>query len=89
MGAEQKVLIAKQMRDEAARAKRRADMIQRYYIEGVVVVALILMIGWSIALMSWVVQDRIKKYPQYGTDWIPKSEAHRMADEKPKVYTGR
>jgi hypothetical protein len=39
--------------------------------------------------MVYIIQDRIEKYPQLGTDWIPKSEAKRRAEAEPKKYIGR
>jgi hypothetical protein len=42
--------------------------------------------GISIAL---VVEDRIKKYPQYGEGWIPKTEEQRRIEALPKKYIGR
>jgi hypothetical protein len=39
--------------------------------------------------MAWVVNDRIKKYPQYGDGWIPKTEDERRVEEGPHKYIGR
>jgi hypothetical protein len=39
--------------------------------------------------MFYVVQDRIEKYPQYGTGWIPKTEKQRQEEARPKIYVGR
>jgi hypothetical protein len=36
-----------------------------------------------------VVEDRIEKYPHLGTGWIPKTEAQRREEAKPKIYIGR
>jgi len=47
---------------------------------------LISAIGISIAL---VVEDRIKKYPHLGTEWVPKTEHQRYLDSLPKKYIGR
>ena len=89
MGAEQKVLIAKQMRDEAARQRRRKNLMNRYFVEGVAIAMAIIIFAAFIGLMSWVVQDRIEKYPHLGTGWIPKTEAQRRREAEPKVWTGR
>jgi hypothetical protein len=35
------------------------------------------------------VQDRIQKYPQLGTDWVPKTEQKRRQEAMPKQYIGR
>lgn len=89
MGAEQSVLIARQMRTEAARLKRRKNLMDRYFVEGVAAVIVVMGLGAFVMGMSYVVQDRIEKYPHLGTDWIPKSEAQRRREAEPKVWTGR
>jgi hypothetical protein len=89
MGETQRVLIAKQMREERARATRHRDLMNKYFIEGLGAVGMIFAIGCSVMTMAWVVEDRIEKYPQYGTGWIPKTEAQRQAEAKPKIWTGR
>ena len=40
-------------------------------------------------MISFVVEDRIKKYPQLGTGFIPKSEAQRQKESQPQKYVGR
>ena len=89
MGAEQQVLIAKQMREQRIAQKRRQELLDRYFLEGLFAIAAILSLGMLIMIMALVVQDRIEKYPQYGTGWIPKTEAQRREEAKPKVYIGR
>lgn len=89
MGATQKVLIARQMRDEAARLQKRKNLMNRYFVEGVAAVIVIFSLGIFILGLSYVVQDRIEKYPHLGTDWIPKSEAQRRREAEPKVWNGR
>jgi len=89
MGAEQEVLIAKQMKDEyAARLKRRKRM-DRIHIDialGVGALFLASSVGVAFAL---VVEDRIQKYPHLGTGWMPKTEEQRRRDAEPKIWTGR
>lgn len=46
-------------------------------------------IGFSVMLMAQVVADRIEKYPQYGTGWVPKTEEQRRIESLPKKYIGR
>jgi hypothetical protein len=89
MGQEQKVLISKKMQNDAAREKRRKQLMNKYFIEGIGAAGMILAIGFSIMLMAYVVQDRIDKYPQLGSDWIPKTEQQRRQEAQPKVYIGR
>lgn len=40
-------------------------------------------------IMWFVVQDRIEKYPQLGTDWVPKTDKQRRQEAMPKQYIGR
>lgn len=89
MGKDQKVLIAQQMarsRAEKRRSKQRLE--QLYFNMAIGIGALITaaIIGLSFAM---VVQDRIEKYPKYGTDWIPKTEKQRQAEQGPHIYVGR
>jgi len=89
MGKQQKLLVAKQMKEDHNRAIRRRKRIDKLWQEafwGVGVIACIATFAVSLAL---VVQDRIEKYPQYGTDWIPKSEQQRKKEAEPQRYVGR
>jgi hypothetical protein len=89
MGQTQRVLIAKQMQSEQAARRRKKQLMDHYFIEGVGAVGMILGIGFSIMMMMYVVEDRIEKYPQYGTGWVPKTEEQRRIEALPKKYTGR
>mgnify|MGYP003350626300 CR=1 FL=1 len=89
MGETQRILISKQMRDEAAALKKRKQLLDQYWMEGVGVIGIIIVIGVTIAMMAMVVQDRIEKYPHLGTGWIPKTEKQRQREAEPKVYVGR
>jgi hypothetical protein len=89
MGKEQQVLISRQMREEAARQKKRKNLMDRYFLEGAAVVAGIMVFGVFILSMGVIVQDRIEKYPHLGTGWIPKTEEQRRREAEPKVWTGR
>ena len=89
MGATQRVLIARQMQNDLAQARRKQKMMDKYFIEGIGAIGMIFAIGFTIAVMAHVVEDRIEKYPQYGTEWIPKTEKQRQLESAPKVYTGR
>jgi hypothetical protein len=89
MGQTQRVLIARKMRNEELAAKRKKQLMDKYFIEGVGAIGMILGIGFSIVLMMYVVEDRIQKYPQYGTEWVPKTEEQRRLEMSPKKYIGR
>jgi hypothetical protein len=89
MGKEQKILLAKQLREDriqSDRKRRRLAKIRAEAIWGVLILVIILAAG---CMMAFVIQDRIKKYPQLGTGIIPKSEAKRLAEAEPKKYVGR
>ena len=89
MGKQQKVLIARQMREDhvrAVRRKRRMDAVWANAIWGVMVIFIALSIGM---MMAFVIQDRIQKYPQLGDGIIPKSERQRQLEAEPKRYSGR
>ena len=89
MGKEQKVLMAKQLQKDYADKQRKRRRLQKLKMEIALGFAG-LMFASSVGLMiAFVVQDRIEKYPQLGTDWIPKTEAQRRYDALPKRYTGR
>lgn len=87
MGKEQKALIANQMKMQERQEQRRKARMQKLTNEAIFgAAALVILLAIGVAL-SLVVEDRIKKYPQLGTGWIP----HRIdAPPPPKyVYTGR
>lgn len=89
MGETQRVLISKQMRNEHREEMRRKQRMARLYIDmafGLSALVLCSSIGFMFAL---VVQDRIEKYPQLGTNWIPKTEEQRRKDAEPKIWIGR
>jgi len=89
MGQTQRVLIARQMREDQLRAKRKQQLMNKYFMEGIGTLAAIFILAMFVGSMAAVVEDRIQKYPHLGTEWIPKTEAQRLEDAKPKIYTGR
>lgn len=89
MGAQQRVLIAQQMREERIAANKRRRRIDRVWVKAVWGIAAIVSAATFGICMVLLVQDRIEKYPHLGTDWIPKTEAQRLEDARPKIYTGR
>jgi hypothetical protein len=62
------------------------DAVWANAIWGVMVIFIALSVG---LMMAFVIQDRIEKYPQLGTDIIPKSERQRQLEAEPKRYSGR
>lgn len=89
MGKEQKVLIARQMKAEAVKEKRRKEKLHRLHVNIMIGIGG-LVVSCSIGLaLSYVVQDRISKYPQYGDGWIPKTELQRQKESQKQIYVGR
>ena len=89
MGKQQKILMVKQIQKDYADKQRKKRRIQKLKIEialGFVAVMLASTFGLMIA---YVVEDRIKKYPELGTEWRPKTEAQRQREAIPQKYTGR
>jgi hypothetical protein len=89
MGKEQKVLITKQMQQQAIVDKRRQRRLKQLRDEFVIGIAIIFIIFTMGGVFMWVAYDRQQKYPQYGKDLFPKSEERRRAEAEPKVYIGR
>jgi hypothetical protein len=89
MGQTQRVLIAKQMQAEFQVKKKKKAMFDQYMLEAIGAIGMIAGIASICVSLAYVVEDRIKKYPQYGEGWIPKTEEQRRRDAEPKVYIGR
>ncbi len=89
MGKEQQTLIAQNMREEEARRNFKQKMVEKYWVEGIAAVGIIVVIAVSSVSLALVVEDRIKKYPHLGDGWIPKTEEQRREEARPKVYIGR
>jgi len=89
MGATQRVLIAKKMQSERVSELRRKQQMQRLHTDialGIGALVIVCAIGLTFSI---VIEDRIRKYPQYGTNWIPRTEEQRKKDLEPKIYVGR
>jgi hypothetical protein len=89
MGRQQKSLVVQQMkRHEIAERKRKQKLHQLKINIIIGIGALVVCCGVGLT-MSYVVEDRIKKYPQYGTDWIPKNQSQRQREAQKQIYVGR
>jgi hypothetical protein len=89
MGLQQKGLIAKQMQQDHIRAVRKRQRMDAVWANAAWGIACIV-VAASVGLMFvFVIQDRIEKYPQLGTDIVPKTEEQRRAAAEPKRYVGR
>lgn len=89
MGKEQQALIAKKMAEEFAAARRKKELMEKYWVEALGAVGMIAGVATICVAMAYVVEDRIKKYPHLGDGLIPKTEEQRREEAKPKVYIGR
>ena len=89
MGKEQKVLIAKQMREDYRRMIKRRKRIETLWLEVTWGIGAIVIAAAFGLMIAFVVQDRIEKYPELGNEMIPKTEAQRRREATPQKYVGR
>lgn len=89
MGETQRVLVSKQMRSEQAAAKRRKKRLEKLRTEIAIGLGGLVLASCIGLMMVYIIEDRIRKYPQLGDGWIPKTEAQRQRDAEPKVWVGR
>jgi len=89
MGATQRVLISKQMRNDHANEIRRQKRKQKLWAEMAIGIGALVVCAAIGVMIALVIEDRIKKYPQLGTEWIPKTEEQRRLEAAPKIWTGR
>ena len=89
MGKQQRGLIVQQMKRHEVEERRRKQKLHRLHINMLIGIGgLIVCCGVGLTL-AYVVQDRIKKYPQYGEGWIPKTELQQQRESQKQVYVGR
>lgn len=89
IGEEQKVAISKKMKQDRVDAIRKAKRMEQLRIEIALGIGSIV-IACSVGLMlSYVVADRIEKYPYLGNEWIPTTPKERAEALKRKIYVGR
>ena len=89
MGKQQKVLMIKQIQKDYSDKQRKKRRLQKLRIE-IALGFVAMMIASTFGLMiAYVVEDRIKKYPELGTEWRPKTEAQRQREALPQKYIGR
>ena len=89
LGAEQNILIAQQMKQQAIKDKRRAvrmKKLQDEFIVGVAAMVIIFVMGGTFVNVAY---DRQKKYPQYGNELFPKTAQQRRQEAEPITYIGR
>ena len=89
MGKQQKVLISKQLQEDRKKAIRRRKKLDRLWADAIWgILAIVVSATFGLTIV-YIVHDRIQKYPQLGTGWIPKTEEQRRRDAEPKQYIGR
>ena len=89
MGKQQKVLMVKQIQKDYADKQRKKRRLQKLRME-IALGFVAIMVASTFGLMiAYVVQDRIEKYPELGTEWRPKTEAQRQREAIPQKYIGR
>jgi hypothetical protein len=89
MGKQQKLLVAKQMKEDHIRAERRRRRLDAVWANAMWGIAGIVVAASIGLMMAFVIQDRIEKYPQLGTGIVPKTERQRQLEAEPKKYLGR
>jgi hypothetical protein len=89
LGAEQSILITKQMQRKVVEDKRKAARMRQIHEQLIVGVAIVVLIFVMGGMFIYVAYDRQQKYPQYGNDLFPKTEQQRREEYLPKKYVGR
>lgn len=89
MGSTQRILVAKQMQSQRADKIRRTKRLQKLRVEIALGLTALVVAGSIGLIFAIVVEDRIRKYPHLGNEWIPSTEQERIEAAKPKRYIGR
>jgi hypothetical protein len=89
VGKEQKVLVTKQLQIQAVQNRRRAARRKQAIDQAIIGIGIFIIIIFYGFAMMYVAQLRYEMYPQYGNEFIPKTDEQRRMDEQPKVYIGR
>jgi hypothetical protein len=89
MGETQRVLISKQMQQQALQDKRRKQKLKQLHHNMIIGIGALVCCCTAGLMLAYVVQDRIEKYPQYGNGWIPKTDLQRQKESEKQIYIGR
>jgi hypothetical protein len=89
MSKEQKILITRQLRAQEVQDRRHAARLRQLREQAVIGVGIVIAIMIFGFAMMYVAYDRQQKYPQYGTDFFPKSAKQQHQETKPQIYVGR
>jgi len=89
LNARQSVALKKQIELQHKHDIEHAKFINKVHVALRWFGSFIAIIGVTFIILWFVVQDRIEKYPQLGTDWVPKTDKQRRQEAMPKHYVGR
>jgi len=89
MGKQQKNLIVQQMKRYEVEERRKKQKLHRLHVNILIGIGGLIVCCGVVLTLAYVVQDRIKKYPQYGEGWIPKTELQQQRESQKQVYVGR
>ena len=89
MGKEQKILVAKQMQREAREQKIKIEKMKKRNEQAMIGVGVVTIVFFFGYMMMLVAQMRQEMYPQYGNEFVPKTEEQRLREAQPQVYVGR
>ena len=89
VGKEQKILITKQIQQQVAQDRRRDARRKQAIDEAIIGIGIVIIIVFYGFAMMYVAQLRQEMYPQYGNEFIPKTDEQRRRDAQPQVYVGR
>lgn len=89
MGAEQQILIARQMKSDHIKSIQRQKRLDKLWLQAAWGIGMIIVCAGMGLGFALVVEDRIQKYPHLGDGWIPKTEKQRKRESEPQVYIGR
>ena len=89
MGKEQKVLITKQIQRQEIENRRRIVRKKQMVHQAMIGIAIMFIIFVMGGVFMWIAHDRQQKYPQYGNEFVPKTEEQRRREAQPHIYVGR
>jgi hypothetical protein len=89
LNARQAVALKKQIEIQHKHDVEHAKFIKKVHIALRWFGIFMSIISFTFIILWFVVQDRIEKYPQLGTDFVPKTDKQRRIEAEPKHYIGR
>jgi hypothetical protein len=89
MGKQQRGLIVQQMKRHEVEERRRKQKLHRLHVNMLIGIGGVIVCCGIGLTLAYVVQDRIRKYPQYGDGWIPKTELQQQRESQKQIYVGR